>query len=151
MFHVGEPLLHDRQHLEIGRSDLPRETLAARVILGAFAFGLLVELLLLVETTDDFLQAGFHVAGDVAGLAQVLDDRGGKQPNRGRIGQCRLREQQDRRCEHQSQRRLSPGDIDAQGEGAFVIHLAVLVVAVPVAAGARDQCAKANAGPMNTS
>jgi hypothetical protein len=41
---------------------------------------------LLVKPADDFLQPGFHIPGNVAGLAQILDDRGGEKPDRRRIG-----------------------------------------------------------------
>ena len=91
MFHVGEPLFHDREHLEVGCADLARESLATRVILRAVAFALDVQRLLLVEPADDFLQTGLHVAGDVAGLFQVLDDRRREQAYRRGIGVSALR------------------------------------------------------------
>ena len=90
MLHIRQAFFHDRQHLEIRRTDLAGEALATRVILGAVAFTFGVEFLLLIKPADDLLQTGFHIPGNVAGLAQVFNDRGGEEPDRWRIGKCFL-------------------------------------------------------------
>ena len=93
MFHVRQTLFHDAEHLEIGGPDLLGKALTARIVFGAFAFAFEVQLLLLVEATDDFLETGFHFAGYGAGLAQVFDHGGREEPNGWRVGACRLRDQ----------------------------------------------------------
>ena len=100
MLHVRETLFHDRQHFEISCSDLPGQTLATRVVLGAIALTLDVKGLLLVEAADDFLQTGFHIAGNIPGLLEIFDDRCREQPYRRSVGvgasgscQCQAKKQ----------------------------------------------------------
>jgi len=59
---------------------------------------------LLIETTDDGLQAGFHLCGDVAGMLDLLQYCGWKQLN----GRCLLTRLTGRRCDQQQ-----PGDQSA--------------------------------------
>ncbi len=55
MFHVRETFFHDAQHVEIGSTDLFGETLAAGIVLGTVTLTLVIELLLLIQSPDDFL------------------------------------------------------------------------------------------------
>jgi hypothetical protein len=124
------------------------------IILGAVALALLVELLLLVEAPDDFLQAGFHVACDVAGLAQVLDDRGREQSYGWCIRQRRLCEYQHGGCKQQSERRLASCAIDTGDGKAGVLHVTVLVASFAWSGREgtpRHAMGYANRGPLNTS
>ncbi|MDX1518346.1 MAG: hypothetical protein R3288_15975 [Woeseiaceae bacterium] len=114
VFHVGQALLHDRQHVEVRRADLAREPLAAGIVLGAVALALFVQLLLLVESADDLLQPRFHVAGDVTGLAQVFDDGCREQSDRRRIGADGAGREQ--------------GDAENHKRGGEWIHRAVLEI-----------------------
>ena len=49
-----------------------RKALAAGVVLRAVALALDVQLLLLIEASDDFLETGFHVAGNIPGRTQTI-------------------------------------------------------------------------------
>ena len=83
VFHVGQTLFHDREHVEIRSTDLAREPLAAGVALGTVTFAFDIERLLLIEPSDHLLQACFHITCDVAGLFQVFDHGRGEQANGG--------------------------------------------------------------------
>jgi hypothetical protein len=58
------------------------KALATRIILGTVTFAFLIQLLLLIESTDNFLQAVFHFFRNGTGLSEIFDNSRGEKPDR---------------------------------------------------------------------
>jgi hypothetical protein len=91
-FHVRQALVHDPEHLEIGRAEVLGDAVAARIAFRALAARIQVELLLLVEAADRAGQATLHLLRHLTGVADLFHHRAGEQVDRwtGRLGGVEL-------------------------------------------------------------